>query len=78
MAENGLLSGMLLAHVDDLLFAGTTSFIAVVLQALKAFRTGDIETISIREPITFAGLTIENPNQRPRCYPNNTTSRNCR
>ena len=58
-SPNHLLDGILLAHVDDLLFTGSKSFITLVINALKAFRTGDLETLTTQAPIIFTGMLIE-------------------
>ena len=51
--------GILLAHLGDLLFAGATSFTILVLKASRAFRTGELATLSVRATTNFALLVIE-------------------
>ena len=57
--NHGNFEGLLLAHVDDLLFTGSTQFHSLVLTALKSLRTGELETLTETTPITFTGLLIE-------------------
>ena len=54
-----VLDGILLAHVDDLLFTGSPAFHQRVLGALKGLRTGDLETLSESTPVIFTGLQVE-------------------
>ena len=53
-----MLDGMLLAHVDDLLFTGSKLLIEIVLKALRTFRTGDLETLATKVPIIFTGMML--------------------
>ena len=42
--EAGILIGVLIVHVDDLLFTGTSRFITIVESTAKQFRTGEFWT----------------------------------
>lgn len=53
---NPVLDGVLLAHVDDLLFAGSGNFTTLLMNALAAFRTGELETLTAKVPIIFTGM----------------------
>ena len=57
--SQGNLTGMLIAHVDDLLFCGTDRFRKEAIAAIQTFRTGEIETLTTKQPIIFTGLLIE-------------------
>ena len=57
--SHGELSGTLVAHVGDLLFFGTPQSRTEAARAIQTFRTGDVETLTTKSPITFTGLTIE-------------------
>ena len=57
--SQGELLGALIAHVDDLLFCGAQEFRKGAIQAIRTFRTGDLETSTRASPIAFAGLKIE-------------------
>ena len=57
--SHGELSGLLVAHVDDLLFCGTAQFRKDAIHAIQTFRTGEVETLTETTPIIFTGLLIE-------------------
>ena len=57
--KNHVLEGLLLAHVDDLLFTGSQSFHEIVISALKGLRTGELETLTTTTPMIFTGLQLE-------------------
>ena len=57
--SHGNLAGILVAHVDDLLFFGTPTFRKEALQAIHTFRTGEVEAVTKTTPIIFTGMLIE-------------------
>ena len=57
--QHQLTEGILIAHVDDLLFTGTETFLNDVIRALNVFRTGELETLTRKSPIAFTGIQIE-------------------
>ena len=57
--SHGNLIGMLIAHVDDLLFCGTERFRKEAIAAIQTFRTGEVETLTQKQHIIFTGLLIE-------------------
>ena len=58
----GNLTGFMIAHVDDLLFCGTERFRKEAIAAIQTFRTGEVETLTVNQPIIFTGLLIEQAN----------------
>ena len=57
--SDGELTGLLIAHVGDLLFCGTPGFRKVAIRPIQTSRTGEVETMSKTTPIIFTGLMIE-------------------
>ena len=57
--SHGNLAGLLVAHVDDLLFCGTATFRKEALRVIHTFRTGDVETLTKTSPIISTGMMIE-------------------
>ena len=55
----GNLAGFLIAHVGDLLFCDTDRFRKEAISAIQTFSTGEVETATQEQSITFAGLLIE-------------------
>ena len=62
--SQGNLIGMLIAHVDDLLFCGTERFRKEAITAIQTFRTGEVETLTQKQHIIFTGLLIELTSER--------------
>ena len=57
--EKGRIIGMLLSHVDDLLYTGTADFLRSVEQIMTQFRTGDIEELTDDVPLISTWLQLE-------------------
>ena len=57
--SHGELTGILVAHVDDLLYCGTPTFRKEAYQAITTFRTGELETLTKTSPIIFTGMLLE-------------------
>ena len=51
--------GFLIVHVDDLLYTGTTEFLALVKKVVAQFRVGETQILTEEEPLTFTGLDIQ-------------------
>ena len=58
MLESGILIGVLIAHVDDLLHTWASKFITIAESSTKQFRTGEFGRAAAVSPITFTGLGI--------------------
>ena len=55
----GQICGFLIVHVDDLLYTGTTEFLALVKKVVAQFRVGETQILTEEEPLTFTGLDIQ-------------------
>ena len=57
--KNGVLTGCLISHVDDLLFCGTPQFRVEAIRDLKTSRKGEVEALTREAPIISTGMMIE-------------------
>ena len=56
---HGELTGILIAHVDDMLFTGAAEFRNEAIAAIRTFRTGELETLTKDPSVIFTGVVIE-------------------
>ena len=56
---NGELGGALIIRVDDILYVGKKEFLGRVESAIKQFRIGGIEILSLEKKVIFTGLEIQ-------------------
>ena len=57
--SHGELNGLLVGHVDDLLFRGAAQFRKDAIHAIQTSRAGEVETLTESTHIVFAGMLIE-------------------
>ena len=57
--KEGKIDGVFAAHVDDILFTGSPSFLRGAERIITAFRAGDAETLQPGKPVISLGLKLE-------------------